>query len=44
MFCRSIERGEWAWRLEKLDGEEEADVVGEEDGAECCCILDWCCS
>ena len=42
IFCRSIESGEWARCLEKLEGEEEVEVGGEED-AGCCCISDWWC-
>ena len=30
IFCRSIESGEWARCLEKLEGDEEVDVGGEE--------------
>lgn len=31
MFCRSMERGEWARRLLKEDGEEVVGVGGEDD-------------
>ena len=35
MFCRSMERGEWARRLLKEDGEEVVEVGGEDDEADC---------
>ena len=33
MFCRSMDRGEWARRLLKEDGEEVVEVGGEDDEA-----------
>jgi hypothetical protein len=35
MFCRSMERGEWARRLLKEDGEEVVEVGGEDDEVDC---------
>jgi len=43
MFCRSMERGEWARRLLKEDGEEVVEVGGEDDEADCGAILAWFC-
>ena len=43
MFCRSMERGEWARRLLKEDGEEVVGVGGEDDEADCGAISAWFC-
>ena len=43
MFCRSMERGEWARRLLKEDGEELVEVGGEDDEADCGAIPAWFC-
>ena len=38
---RSIDNGEWARCLERLEGEEAVEVDGEEDEVDCCCMLSW---
>jgi hypothetical protein len=43
MFCRSMERGEWARRLLREDGEEAVEVGGEDDEADCDAISAWFC-
>ena len=44
IFCRSMERGEWARRLLREDGEEVVEVGGEDDEADCDAISAWFCS
>jgi hypothetical protein len=41
IFCKSMERGEWARRLLMEDGEEAVEVGGEEDEVDCCDISGW---
>ena len=43
MFCRSMERGVWARRLLREDGEEAVEVGGEDDEADCDVISAWFC-
>lgn len=43
MFCRSMERGVWARRLLREDGEEVIEVGGEDDEADWDAISTWFC-